>query len=78
MGRGQIAFYYERMSPENQRLFNRWLKANAILGSIFAAGIIAMAVAAPCLRDQVMRQSPAVRERPKEPHRTSAAGKPAW
>jgi hypothetical protein len=45
MGRGQIAFYYKRMSPENQRAFNRWLKANAILGSIFAAGVIAMAVA---------------------------------
>ncbi len=45
MGRGQIAFYYKRMSPENQRAFNRWLRANAILGSTFAAGIIAMAVA---------------------------------
>jgi hypothetical protein len=45
MGRGQIAFYYKRMSPQHHRAFNRWLKANAILGSIFAAGIIAMAVA---------------------------------
>jgi hypothetical protein len=45
MGRGRVAFFYKQMSPENQRAFNRWLKANAILGSIFTAGIIAMAVA---------------------------------
>ncbi len=45
MGRGQIASCYKRMSAEDQRTFNRWLKANAILGSIFTAGIIAMALA---------------------------------
>jgi hypothetical protein len=45
MGKGQIAFYLKQMSAEDQCSFNRWLKANAILGSIFTAGIIAMAVA---------------------------------
>jgi hypothetical protein len=45
VGRGQIAIYFKRMSAEDQRNFNRWLKANAILGSIFTAGVIAMAVA---------------------------------
>jgi hypothetical protein len=45
MERGQIAFRLKRMSAEDQRSFNRWLKANAILGSIFTAGIIAMTVA---------------------------------
>jgi hypothetical protein len=45
MGKGQIAFDLKQMSAKDQRSFNRWLKANAILGSIFTAGIIAMAVA---------------------------------
>jgi len=45
MGKGHIAFHYKRMSPEDQRTFDRWLKANAILGSILAAGIFVMALA---------------------------------
>jgi hypothetical protein len=44
MGKGHIAFYYRRLSPEDQRTFNRWLKANAIVGAVFAAGIVAMAL----------------------------------
>ena len=43
MGRGQIASCYKRMSAEDQRTFNRWLKANAIGGAIFAIALIAMA-----------------------------------
>jgi hypothetical protein len=33
------------LSREDQREFDRWLKANAILGLIIAVGLIAMAVA---------------------------------
>src|SRR5262245_7903237 len=33
-------------SPENQRKFDRWLKANAILSLITALGMLAMALAA--------------------------------
>ena len=36
---------YQRMSPKEQREFNRWLKANTILGSILAIGMLAMALA---------------------------------
>jgi hypothetical protein len=75
MGRGQIAFVYKRMSPENQRAFNRWLKANAILGSIFTAGIIAWQWLAPCRRAPVMRRSPAVRALPVAQCRNRAAGR---
>jgi hypothetical protein len=32
MGKRNIAFYYEKLSPEDQHTFNRWLKANAIGG----------------------------------------------
>jgi hypothetical protein len=45
MGRGQIASYYERLSPEDRRTFDRWLTANAIFSLIFAIGTIAMALA---------------------------------
>ena len=33
------------LSPEDQREFDRWLKANAILGLIIALGLLAMALA---------------------------------
>jgi hypothetical protein len=36
---------YQKMSPNEQREFNRWLKANTILGSILAIGMLAMALA---------------------------------
>ena len=44
MGKGRTAFYYRRLSPEDQRTFDRWLKANAIVGAILATGLIAMAL----------------------------------
>jgi hypothetical protein len=33
------------MSAEDRHTFDRWLKANAVVGSIFAAGLFAMALA---------------------------------
>ena len=44
MGKGRIASYYRELSPEDQRTFDRWLKANAIVGAIFATGLIVMAL----------------------------------
>jgi len=44
MGKGNVSSYYKKLSVEDQRTFDRWLKANAILGSIFAVIIIAMAL----------------------------------
>src|SRR5262245_63345141 len=37
---------YQSASPENQRKFDRWLKANAILSLLLALGMLAMALAA--------------------------------
>jgi hypothetical protein len=34
---------YQSQSPEGRRKFDRWLKANAILGLILAVGLLAMA-----------------------------------
>ena len=37
--------FYKTMSPEEQRVYNRWLTGNAIIGSILAmAGLVAMAI----------------------------------
>jgi len=44
MGKGRTAFHYRRLSAEDQRTFDRWLKANAIVGAILATGLIAMAL----------------------------------
>jgi hypothetical protein len=44
MGKGGIVFYYRGLSQEDQRTFDRWLKANAVVGAIFATGLIAMAL----------------------------------
>jgi hypothetical protein len=45
MENGYISRSYMKMSPQDRRTFDRWLKANAILGFIFAVGIVAMSVA---------------------------------
>jgi len=45
MGRSDIALNHKFMSPDDQRTFDRWLKANALFGLILAAGVVAMALA---------------------------------
>ena len=42
---GKISDQYKAASPDDRRSFDRWLTANAFIGSILAAGLIAMAVA---------------------------------
>jgi len=44
MGKGGMVSYYRGLSREDQRTFDRWLKANAIVGAIFATGLIVMAL----------------------------------
>jgi hypothetical protein len=45
MSTGYFVRQYRTMSPEDRRTFDRWLKANAVVGSIIAAGLFAMALA---------------------------------
>jgi hypothetical protein len=45
MGKGKIFEQYRTQSPDDRATFDRWLKANAVIGAILAAGLIAMAVA---------------------------------
>jgi hypothetical protein len=44
MTKSEIVHTYRQMSAEDPG-FDRWLKANAVVGSIFAAALVAMAVA---------------------------------
>ncbi|MEA2957388.1 MAG: hypothetical protein QOJ58_2888 [Alphaproteobacteria bacterium] len=64
MENGYIAREYQKMSPEDRRTFDRWIKANAFIGFIFAAGIIAMAFAGAWLSEP---GGAAVAERAKSP-----------
>jgi hypothetical protein len=61
MAKGRIIQQYRSMSPEDPLTFNRWLKANAVVGLIVSAGLVAMALAG------------ANSERPRDP--ILAAGK---
>ena len=45
MTKGQVLQQYRTMSAEDRHTFDRWLKANAVLGSIVAGGLFAMAMA---------------------------------
>src|ERR1700752_5111721 len=44
MGKDGIGSSYRGLSREDRRTFDRWLKANAIVGAIFATGLIVMAL----------------------------------
>ncbi len=35
---------FQNMSPKDQLTFNRWIRANAVVGSIFAVAMLAMAL----------------------------------
>jgi hypothetical protein len=42
--KGQILIQYRTMSPQDQATFRRWLRLNAVVGSILTAGLVAMAL----------------------------------
>jgi hypothetical protein len=52
MGKANVSMLYKQMSPEDRSTFDRWLKANAIVGLILTVGIVAMAVAGSRSTDQ--------------------------
>ena len=56
---------YEKLSPEDRRTFDRWIQANAAIGLIFVAGLIAMAIAGS---RSVDKRDTEVAENAKSPH----------
>jgi hypothetical protein len=51
MTKGQIFAKYKHLSPEDQRTFDRWLRANAIVGSLLWAGLLAIALSGPHIQE---------------------------
>jgi hypothetical protein len=77
MGKRNIAFYYEKLSPEDQHTFNRWLKANAIGGRYSRSHLSQWHWRDRGLWGHVMRRSRAARKLRVLPCRNSAGGTPA-
>ena len=44
MTKGEILAKYEHLSAEDQHTFDRWLRANAVVASIFGLALVAMAL----------------------------------
>jgi hypothetical protein len=42
--RGEFINEYQKLNPEDQKTFPRWLWANTVVGAIFLAGLIALAL----------------------------------
>jgi hypothetical protein len=49
MTKGEIIGQYKTMSAQDQRTFDRWLKANLVIGSAISAGLLFMAFGGPTL-----------------------------
>jgi hypothetical protein len=41
--RGPNSEFYKQLSPQDRIVFDRWLKANVVIASIFSAALFAMA-----------------------------------
>jgi hypothetical protein len=46
MTKSELIRQYRDMSAEDRRTFDRWLRANGVIASVFAAAFVAMAMAA--------------------------------
>ena len=44
MAKGEFLVKYQDLSTEDRRTFDRWLKANAVIASIFAMALVAIAI----------------------------------
>ena len=45
--RGEITNEYQKLNPEDQKAFSRWLWGNAVAGAILLAGLITLATKFP-------------------------------
>jgi hypothetical protein len=45
MTNGEVFQRYQRMSADEKRTFDRWLRLNAVVATVFAAGLLAMSLA---------------------------------
>jgi hypothetical protein len=45
--RGDIIYQYQKLNSQDQKTFRRWYWANAAIGAILLAGLIALAIKVP-------------------------------
>jgi len=70
--RGEIINEYQKLNPENQKAFSRFLWANAVVGAILLAGLIALTINLPGDEPGATAQQTAVHTQPTIPlERTS-------
>ena len=64
---GGIGNEYQKLNPEDQKTFRRWLWANAIVVVLLLAGLIALAVNVPGDKSEATAQNPAMHTHAKLP-----------
>jgi|ERR1700730_7722686 hypothetical protein len=72
MTKGEILAQYKNLSPEDRRSFDRWLRGNAVVGSIFGVALVAIALGG--LQTQETATAPA----PTSPQTISVQELLAW
>jgi hypothetical protein len=58
MTKGEMLAKYKDLSPREQHSFNRWLLANAVIGSIFCTVLVAIALTGSQLPGPTTSQAP--------------------
>ena len=65
--RREIINEYQKLNSEDQKTFRRWLWANAVVGAILLAGLIAIAIKVPGDESGATAQHATVRTQAKLP-----------
>ena len=69
--RGEIINEYRKLNSEDQKAFRRFLWANAAIGAILLAGLIALAVNVPGDKSEATAQHATIHHKLLPPERAS-------
>ena len=69
--RGEIIYEYRKLNSEDQKAFRRFLWANAAIGAILLAGLIALAVNVPGDKSEATAQRATIHHKLLPPERAS-------
>ncbi len=65
--RGEFINEYQKLNSEDQKAFRRWLWANAVVGGILLAGLIALTTSFPGNESGATAQNPTMHTQAKLP-----------
>jgi len=74
--RGEMINQYEKLNSEDQKVFRRWLWANAVVGAILLTGLIALALKFSGAESAATAQNAAIHTQAKLPQER-ASGLPS-